>query len=150
MILEVKELGKSFQGLKAVNEVSFSMPKGGLYSLIGPNGAGKTTIFNLIAGAIKPDRGQVFLNDRDITGLRPDEICMAGIGRTFQLVKPFLGLNVLENVMVGALLREKQVSHAQDKAQEILELLEMGDKSSLPAGSLTLPERKRLEVARAL
>jgi branched-chain amino acid transport system ATP-binding protein len=149
-LLRVEEIGKSFRGLRAVSGLSFEVPERAVVSLIGPNGAGKTTTFNLIAGAIRPDLGRVLLGGRTLTGLRPDQICAAGIGRTFQLVRPFAGLSVTENVMVGALHRHRRVVDARIRAGEVLELLDMGDKADRPAQSLTLPDRKRLEVARAL
>ena len=149
-LLEVRELSKSFRGLKAVTAASFPVPEGGLVALIGPNGAGKTTIFNMIAGVYAPDGGTITFGGRAIAGLRPDEICAAGIGRTFQIVKPFAGLSVLDNVVVGALMRAPNVSAAKKHAAEIVEQLDLGAKRDLPAASLTLPDRKRLEVARAL
>jgi branched-chain amino acid transport system ATP-binding protein len=149
-LLEVRELSKSFRGLKAVTQASFEVPQGGLVALIGPNGAGKTTIFNMVAGVYAPDGGEIRFSGKPIGGLRPDQICAAGIGRTFQIVKPFAGLSVLDNVIVGALLRTKGVSAAKSYAAEIVEKLGLGGKRDLPASSLTLPDRKRLEVARAL
>lgn len=149
-MLEVKGLSKSFRGLRAVADVSFAVPEKGIVALIGPNGAGKTTCFNLIAGAIRPDSGSVRLAGRDITGLRADRVCDAGIGRTFQLVKPFQDLSVLENVTVGALHTHGSVAEAKVEAARFLELLELGDKRHMHASNLTLPDRKRLEVARAL
>jgi branched-chain amino acid transport system ATP-binding protein len=119
-------------------------------ALIGPNGAGKTTLFNVISGSIAPDTGEVLLAGAPITGLRPDRACAAGIGRTFQLVKPFAGLSVLDNVVVGALARTSSVRVARDKSFAILERLGLAERSHLPAAALTLPDRKRLEVARAL
>ena len=104
--LELDGLGKRFRGLRAVHDVSFTVPAGAIHALIGPNGAGKTTIFNMIAGVFAPDSGAVRLDGQVISGLRPDRICDAGVGRTFQLVKPFKGLSVLENVTVGALHRK--------------------------------------------
>ncbi len=149
-ILEVNGLTKAFRGLTAVNDVSFEVPRGGIVALIGPNGAGKTTTFNLIAGVLRPNGGTVTLEGQGVTGLRPDRICHAGIGRTFQLVKPFGALTVLENVMVGALRADPSVAAATAKSHEILALLELDDKARLMANTLTLPDRKRLEVARAL
>ena len=149
-LLEVRELSKSFRGLKAVTQASFEVPQGGLVALIGPNGAGKTTIFNMVAGVYAPDGGEIRFSGKPIGGLRPDQICAAGIGRTFQIVKPFAGLSVLDNVIVGSLLRTKGVSAAKNHAAEIVEKLGLGAKRDLPASSLTLPDRKRLEVARAL
>jgi len=149
-LLEVENLSKSFRGLRAVAEVSFSVEERGIVALIGPNGAGKTTCFNLIAGAMRPDSGHVRLAGSEITGLRADRICDAGIGRTFQLVKPFQDLTVLENVTVGALHNSATVAEAKREAARNLELLELGDKRHMHAANLTLPDRKRLEVARAL
>ena len=121
-----------------------------MLALIGPNGAGKTTCFNMIAGVFAPDSGKVFFDGREIQGLRPDQVCAAGIGRTFQIVKPFAGLSVLDNVIVGALQRERSVSSARVFSLSILKKLKLDAKKDLPASSLTLPDRKRLEVARAL
>ncbi len=150
MILRVERVSKSFRGLRAVKEASFELVEGHANALIGPNGAGKTTIFNLIAGVYAPDSGSIHFQDRKINGLRPDEVCAAGIGRTFQIVKPFAGLSVLDNVMVGAFLKEKSALGARQVATEVLERLGLAAKRDLPASSLTLPDRKRLEVARAL
>ena len=149
-LLEIRAVSKSFRGLKAVSNVSFPVPGGSIVGLIGPNGAGKTTLFNVIAGAFAPDSGQVVLEGRAIQALRPDQVCAAGIGRTFQIVKPFPGLTVLENVVVGALHRTGSVREAEEKSLQILETLQLAEKCNLPASTLTLPDRKRLEVARAL
>jgi branched-chain amino acid transport system ATP-binding protein len=149
-MLEVRHVSKSFRGLRAVHDASFQVPEGDINGLIGPNGAGKTTIFNMIAGVYAPDAGQILFNQKEIQGLRPDQVCAAGIGRTFQIVKPFAGLSVLDNVIVGALQRSKNVSEARTFSQSILEKLGLAPKRDLPASALTLPDRKRLEVARAL
>jgi len=149
-VLEVRHVSKSFRGLRAVNDASFEVPAGSINGLIGPNGAGKTTIFNLIAGVYAPDGGEIVFEGKRIDGLRPDQVCAAGIGRTFQLVKPFAGLTVLDNVVVGALHRSKNVSEARIFSGTILKKLGLDAKAHLPASSLTLPDRKRLEVARAL
>ena len=149
-LLEVRGLSKSFRGLRALIDASFEVPRGAIAALIGPNGAGKTTCFNTIAGVYPADSGSVFFDARPIDGLLPHQVCAAGIGRTFQIVKPFAGLTVLDNVVVGALLRRKNVSAAKKHAVEIVEKLGLGSKRNLPAASLTLPDRKRLEVARAL
>ncbi|AWJ91740.1 ABC transporter ATP-binding protein (plasmid) [Azospirillum baldaniorum] len=149
-LLEVEGLSKRFRGLKAVSNVSFSVPEGRIVALIGPNGAGKTTTFNLIAGVFPPDEGRVHLKGAPITGLKPNHICTAGIGRTFQIVKPFGQLSVEENVIVGALARERSVAAARDQARRVLDRLGLADQANRPARSLTLPDRKRLEVARAL
>ena len=148
--LEIAGLAKNFRGLRAVHDVSFAVPAGAIHALIGPNGAGKTTIFNMIAGVYAPDAGEIIFQGAPIQGLRPDQVCAAGIGRTFQIVKPFAGLSVLDNVMVGAFLRSASTSAARKLAMEILERLDLAAKRDLPASSLTLPDRKRLEVARAL
>jgi branched-chain amino acid transport system ATP-binding protein len=148
--LQVRQISKSFRGLRAVREASFEVPQGSINALIGPNGAGKTTIFNMVAGVYAPDAGEIVFEGKRIDGLRPDQVCAAGIGRTFQLVKPFAGLSVHDNVIVGALHRERTVSGARAYALSILEKLDLHPKAGLPASSLTLPDRKRLEVARAL
>jgi branched-chain amino acid transport system ATP-binding protein len=149
-LLEVAGISKSFSGLKAVEDVSFTVPEGEIVALIGPNGAGKTTCFNLIAGVYRADAGEVRLGGKRIDGWRPDQICRAGIGRTFQLVKPFAGLTVMENVVVGALNASAGVAEARRKAGRIIEQLGLAPKAGAMAASLTLPDRKRLEVARAL
>lgn len=149
-MLEVRSLHKSFRGLVAVNELNLAVPKGSIAALIGPNGAGKTTVFNLITGAMRPDRGQVLLDGKDITGRRPDQTCRAGIGRTFQVAKPLKDLTVEENVMVGALLTTRKVSDARIAARRVLELLAFDREAAKLARELTLPDRKRLEVAKAL
>ncbi|MGA8006277.1 MAG: ABC transporter ATP-binding protein [Burkholderiales bacterium] len=149
-LLEVRSLSKSFRGLRAVTRASFEVPEGGLMALIGPNGAGKTTIFNMAAGVYAPDAGEIVFAGKRLDGLRPDQVCAAGVGRTFQVVKPFAGMSVLDNVIVGALRAEHRVPEARRQALEILEKLSLGAKKDLPASSLTLPDRKRLEVARAL
>ena len=149
-LLEVKGISRSFGGLRAVNDVSFAVPAGAMVGLIGPNGAGKTTCFNLIAGVYKPDDGHVLLDGNDITGFRPDRICHAGVGRTFQIVRPFGGLSVQQNVAIGALRTTSDVAAANRAAREVLDLLGLDGKRDQMAASLTLPDRKRLEVARAL
>jgi branched-chain amino acid transport system ATP-binding protein len=149
-MLDVRYISKSFRGLRAVREASFEIPQGSINALIGPNGAGKTTIFNLIAGVYAPDAGEIRFEKKRIDGLRPDQVCAAGIGRTFQLVKPFAGLSVLDNVIVGALHRERSVAAARAHSLSILRKLNLDGKAKLAASSLTLPDRKRLEVARAL
>ncbi|MCG6951304.1 MAG: ABC transporter ATP-binding protein [Betaproteobacteria bacterium] len=148
--LELRGVSKSFRGLKAVSAASFDVAPGGIHALIGPNGAGKTTIFNVVAGVYAPDAGEVLFDGRAIHGLRPDQVCAAGVGRTFQIVRPFAGLSVLDNVTVGALQAIKDVPAAKKHAAGIIEKLGLSAKRDLPASSLTLPDRKRLEVARAL
>jgi len=149
-LLEVQAIGKNFRGLRALHDVSFSIPEGAVHAMIGPNGAGKTTCFNVMAGVYTPDDGSIHFDGKAITGLRPDQICRAGIGRTFQVVKPFPGLSVLDNVVVGALNTTNSVARARAEAMRVLELLHLADKAAHPAASLTLPERKRVEVARAM
>jgi branched-chain amino acid transport system ATP-binding protein len=149
-LLEIHGLSKSFSGLKAVQDVTFDVPEGEIVGLIGPNGAGKTTCFNLIAGVYRPDAGEIRLGGTRIDGWRPDQICRAGLGRTFQLVKPFAGLTVLENVLVGALNQCRSVRAAKEISGQVIEQLGLEGKRNAAAGSLTLPDRKRLEVARAL
>ena len=149
-LLEVSGLTKHFRGLRAVHEVSFAVPDASIVAMIGPNGAGKTTCFNLIAGVFAPDAGDVRLGGRDVTGLRPHDICRAGVGRTFQVVKPFPQMSVLDNVLVGALNAHRHVHDARRVAEEMLALLHIEGKAAELAASLTLPERKRLEVARAM
>jgi branched-chain amino acid transport system ATP-binding protein len=149
-LLEVSGVSKSFRGLRAVQGVSFVVPEHSIFAMIGPNGAGKTTCFNVIAGVFPPDEGRVTLGGRVITGLRPDQICQAGIGRTFQVVKPFPQMTVLDNVIVGALNAHRDVRAAEREAREVLARLHLDGKAGHLAASLTLPERKRLEVARAM
>ena len=149
-LLQVRGIAKSFRGLKAVADAGFEVPLGGIVALIGPNGAGKTTCFNMIAGVFAPDSGEILFDSKRIDGQRPDQICVAGIGRTFQIVKPFAGLSVLDNVIVGAFNRTRHLAEARQAASDILDKLGLGPKRDLPASSLTLPDRKRLEVARAL
>jgi branched-chain amino acid transport system ATP-binding protein len=149
-LLVVDGISKSYRGLRAVSCASFNVPQGGIVGLIGPNGAGKTTCFNMIAGVQAPDEGRIELGGRRIDRLRPDQICHAGVGRTFQIVKPFKDLTALDNVVVGALRAEGDTRKARHAAESVLDRLGMLNKRDQPAGQLTLPERKRLEVARAL
>lgn len=149
-VLEVKGLGKNFGGIAAIKDVDFSVRRGEILGLIGPNGAGKTTFFNLITGFIPSDRGRVYLNGGEIGGLSANVICKRGIGRTFQLVKPFLNISVVENVTVGAYCRCASLSQAERKAREILRFVGLGRYSDYLSSNLTLSNRKRLELARAL
>ena len=149
-LLEVQGIGKRFRGLLAVDDVSFRIPQGSIFAVIGPNGAGKTTLFNMIAGVIAPDRGRISLDGARIDGRRPDEICRRGIGRTFQLVRPFLGLSVEDNVMIGAMLHRPDLRAARRHALDVLERVDLVGRRAQIASALTLPDRKRLEVARAL
>ena len=149
-LLEVTCASKNFSGLRAVADVSFAVPEGSIFAVIGPNGAGKTTVFNLIAGVFAPDAGAITFRGERIDGHTSDEVCRRGIGRTFQIVRPFPALSVEDNVMVGALLRHRAPREAMRRAHEVLRRLDLFDKRLQEAGSLTLPDRKRLEVARAL
>ena len=150
MLLEVKGLSKNFAGLRAVHSVDFTVQKGEILGLIGPNGAGKTTIFSMISGSLKPNEGRILFKERDITGLSPPRICLLGIARTFQIVKPLPRLTVLENVMVGVFSKVKDARKARGRALEVLEFTEQLPKKDLVASSLTLGEWKKLEVSRAL
>ena len=148
--LSLDRVSKRFRGLVAVDAVSFEVPEGVIFAVIGPNGAGKTTLFNLIAGAMTPDDGTIAFAGERIGGLPPDAVCRRGIARTFQLVRPFPALSVEENVIVGALLRHHDVGAARAQARAVLRRLDLYDKRRQIAATLTLPDRKRLEVARAL
>ena len=149
-LLSVDAVSKRFRGLQAIDAVSFSIAPGELFAIIGPNGAGKTTLFNMIAGEIAPDQGAISFAGERTDGLTPDRICRRGIGRTFQLVRPFPALSVEDNVIIGALLRRPVVSEARQHAHDTLRRLDLFDKRAQRASALTLPDRKRLEVARAL
>lgn len=149
-LLEVQGVSKRFRGLLAVDKVGFEVPQGTIYAVIGPNGAGKTTLFNMIAGVFAPDGGAINFAGEQIDGLPPNEVAQRGIGRTFQIVRPFPALTVEENVVVGALMKRTDVSAARTRAQEVLRRLDLYDKRNQRASSMTLPDRKRLEVARAL
>ena len=149
-LLSLKGVGKRFRGLVAVDDVSFDVQAGELFAVIGPNGAGKTTLFNLIAGAIAPDEGSIVFAGEPIGGLPPDVVCRRGIARTFQIVRPFPALTVEDNVVVGALLHSRDVAAARQHARDLLRRLDLFDQRHRIAVTLTLPDRKRLEVARAL
>ncbi len=149
-LLRVDGISKRFRGLVAVDRVSFEVPEGAIFAVIGPNGAGKTTLFNMIAGMFRPDGGAIAFAGERIDGLAPDRICRRGIGRTFQIVRPFPALTVEDNVIVGALLHRPHAGDARIHAQEVLRRLDLYDKRGQRASALTLPDRKRLEVARAL
>jgi branched-chain amino acid transport system ATP-binding protein len=149
-LLQVDGVSKRFRGLLAVDRLSFAVPQGGIFAVIGPNGAGKTTVFNMIAGVFKPDAGEIRFAGERIDGLSEDRVCRRGIGRTFQIVRPFPALSVEDNVIVGALLNRRNVDEARAHAHEVLRRIELYDKRAQRASALTLPDRKRLEVARAL
>ena len=149
-LLEVKGLTINFGGLIAVNNLDIEVNQGEAIGLIGPNGAGKTSAFNLISGVYKPTQGQVTFNGENITGLPPYEVNRKGIGRTFQIVKPFGSMTVLENVMVGGFIRTSNRNKARDIAMNVLENVNLKRKANAFAKNLTLADRKRLEVAKAL
>jgi branched-chain amino acid transport system ATP-binding protein len=150
VLLSINGISKRFRGLVAVDRLSFDVPQGGIFAVIGPNGAGKTTLFNIIAGVFAPNGGTINFAGERIDGLRSDQICRRGIGRTFQIVRPFPALTVEDNVIVGALLHRMDVTRAREHALSVLRRLDLYDKRSQRASALTLPDRKRLEVARAL
>ena len=149
-ILEVNNLVKRFGGLVAVHDLDMTVNEGEMLGLIGPNGAGKTTLFNMVAGYYRPDKGQVIFQDHDITGLKPYEVCRRGIGRTFQTTKPFLDISTLENVVIGGFMQAHSTAEARRAAQDALEMLELSDRVETLGSELTVPDRKRLEIARAL
>jgi len=149
-MLEVREVSKSFGGVRAAHNVSLKVPEGRIVSLIGPNGAGKTTLFSLITGFLRPDAGSVSFCGKDITGHAPEAIARHGLVRTFQIVQPFAGQSVRENVAVGAHLHLRSRSAALAKAEEVAHMVGLGDRLDMDAAALTVAGRKRLEVARAL
>ncbi len=151
-LLEVERVSKSFGGVRAVHDVSFTLEEGELLGIMGPNGSGKTTLFNLIAGALAPDAGRIRLRGHDIAGLTPHRICARGIARTFQLVRPFAGLSALDNVVVGRLYGRARGTTAEAivEAERLLALVGLEGRARVPASQLTLIDRKRLELGRAL
>jgi branched-chain amino acid transport system ATP-binding protein len=149
-LLAVEGVSKSFGGLMAVSGASFTLAEGELLGLIGPNGAGKTTLFHVISGFLRPDAGRVRYAGEDLTGLRPHDICQRGMVRTFQVTRPFSRLSVMDNVLVGALERVAHRRQAVTIAEEVLALTGLAEKTGHMGHSLTLPDRKRLELARAL
>jgi branched-chain amino acid transport system ATP-binding protein len=149
-ILEIDQLTKDFGGLRAVDRLDITIEDGMIFGLIGPNGAGKSTAFNCIAGLYTATSGRVLYKEDDITSLKPYDVCRRGIARTFQLVKPFPTKSVLKNVTVGSFLWSKNISEAEEKALEVLEFVNLIDKKDVLGKSLTVADRKRLELARAL
>ena len=149
-LLEVSAISKRFGGLQAVRDLSLEMARGEVLGLIGPNGAGKTTAFNLLSGFLTPDQGAVRFDGHSLAGLKPHAICGLGLVRTFQIVRPFPHLSVLDNVRVGALARRPLMSEAREMARAVIDRVGLGAKTDQAAAGLTLPERKRLELARAL
>jgi branched-chain amino acid transport system ATP-binding protein len=148
--LVIRGLSKRFGGLRAVQEVSFTVKENETVALIGPNGAGKTTSFNLITGFQRPDAGSVLAYGREIVGLKPHDICAHGLARTFQVAKPFGAMTVLNNVMTGAFLRDKNTAVARDKAREAIEFVGLSAREQTAAKDLTTIDQRRLEMARAV
>jgi branched-chain amino acid transport system ATP-binding protein len=150
VILEAEKLTKRFGGLVAVQDFDLTVRRGDLAGLIGPNGAGKTTVFNLLACFFPPDGGRIVFRGKDIRGLRPHQAALLGVARTFQVTRPFVDNTVLENVMVGAFCRVRRTREAEAAARRALDLVEFGHRADVVGHELTVAERKRLEVARAL
>jgi branched-chain amino acid transport system ATP-binding protein len=150
LILQVNDVSKQFGGLKAVNGVNFDVHFKEIVGLIGPNGAGKTTLFNLISGSLPVTSGKIIFNGEDITSQKPYVLCKKGIGRTYQVVKPFGNISVLENVMVGAFNKISNTKEAKEYSLEILKRVGLDKKKDQVGKSLTIAEKKRLEVAKAL
>jgi len=150
IVFEVRNASKAFGGLKAVRDVSIQVLQGEILGIIGPNGAGKTTLFNLLNGFIRPDQGQILLEGQNIVGRRPYQICAAGVGRTFQVVRPFRRMSVLENVVVGAYVNAATDAIARTVAQEALVQVGLQDDAQRLAGVLTNKQLRLLEIARAL
>jgi branched-chain amino acid transport system ATP-binding protein len=149
-ILKIQDVVKTFGGLHAVNGVSFALAEGEVMGLIGPNGAGKTTLFNVISGYYAPTRGRIQFKGHDIGGLPPYRLASIGIGRTFQVVKPFPGLSVLENVIIAGLCHHPKRKAAEQHAWKTLEFTGLADHAAKSAASMTLAGRKRLEISKAL
>ena len=149
-LLEVKGLSRRFGGILAVSDLDLSVASGEIVGLIGPNGAGKTTAFHLIAGFHAPTAGAIRFKGESVVGLKPHAICRRGLARTFQIVQPFAGLSALDNVTIGALHRAASLAAARARAAEVVDFVGLGPKRAVPAQSLTLSDRKRLEVARGL
>ncbi|WP_321494016.1 ABC transporter ATP-binding protein [uncultured Desulfobacter sp.] len=149
-LLELKKVTKRFGGLTAVDNLSLSLEKGEILGVIGPNGAGKSTAFNCIAGVFAPTKGEILLDGQVINGHKPWDLCKKGLARTFQIVKPFASKSVLYNVTVGAFATTSSRSEAEDKALQVLKLLNFDKKKDAKSSDLTIADRKRLEIARAL
>lgn len=149
-LLQVRSIFRNFGALRANDDVSLDVQAGEIVGLIGPNGAGKSTFFNIIAGALAPTRGQILFEGRDVTALVPANRCRLGIARTFQVVRSFDSMSVIDNIVVGSLMRNRDARTARHMACEVLEFVELEARADTPAGDLTSPEKRRLELARAL
>jgi branched-chain amino acid transport system ATP-binding protein len=149
-LLRVEACTKRFGGLIANKEISLSVDRGEIVGLIGPNGAGKTTLFHCLSGYLHPDEGRIVLDGVDISRARPERVCRLGIARTWQVVRSFGRMTVLDNVICGALERTNRVSVARARASKLLAFMDLAGKEDLPAASLTLADKKRLEITRAL
>jgi branched-chain amino acid transport system ATP-binding protein len=150
MLLRLEQVSKSYGGLQALSGIDLAVEEAKITGLIGPNGAGKTTLFNVITGFCKPDSGAVYFENREITSFPPHQICQEGVARTFQIAKPYEGLSVFRTVTIGALVRSSTLNQAREKAEEVISTLKLHDKKDKLGHSLTVIERKRLELARAL
>ena len=149
-LLEIKNVTKRFGGLMANKDINISVEGGEIAGLIGPNGAGKTTLFNCVTGYYQSDSGQVIFDGNDITGWPAEKICRIGLARTFQIVKPFMSMSVLENVMTACFLHTNSTTAARKTASELLEVTGLADKRRMLAANLTVADKKRLELTRAL
>jgi branched-chain amino acid transport system ATP-binding protein len=150
ILLESLNLVKSFGGVAAIDRLSLTVEKGMILGIIGPNGSGKTTFFNLVTGIFTPDSGKVLFHGKDVTGFRPHRIAKLGIGRTFQVPAPFSKMTVLENVMVSTFIHARTMKMAKEQAKKILGLVRLEEKADQQVLNVTLEDRKRLELARAL
>ncbi|MEM3381972.1 MAG: ABC transporter ATP-binding protein, partial [Candidatus Bathyarchaeia archaeon] len=152
-ILKIENVTKKFGGLYALNKVSLNVERGKILGLIGPNGSGKTTLFNVITGMYTPEEGRIYFDGGEITGLKPHEIARRGIGRTFQIVRPFSDMSVFENLLVSGLFSSQVKTDrgkVEDRCHEILKITGLTEKSDTPADMLSFVEKRRLEIARAL
>ena len=153
MLLEVNSVTKTFGGLVAIRDLNIKVDEGETIGLIGPNGSGKTTAFNLISGFLKPDKGEIKVQDRDVSGLKPHKVCQSGIARTFQLTKPFSEMTALQNVMVGMLYggdEIRSVKKAEGESEKVLEFVGLGARAHTMASTFGVVDRKKLEIARSL
>jgi len=155
VVLETRDIWKRFGGIIALRDINIKVFKGELLGIIGPNGSGKTTLFNIITGFLKPDKGRIILSGEDVTGFSPHEMVKRGVVRTFQLVKPFMGMNVLDNIRVALYMRHGLMSRVSEReiireAREILKMIGLSHREDVSADSLSHGEKKKLEIGRAL